>query len=182
MPQTASPQRSDTSPVTLLGGNDARAADAAPKASMLHRAALAGVPIPFAVVVLDADHDAWIAEGCHLPIELRSTLVAVRSAFSNEDNARASQAGTYVSVLRIPGNDPPAIAAEIAKDLVTFCGQPDAGDLLLLGWSPWETPKSFAPERGARDETGHGHQIERLPVGLARPGRRRRVLQNAIPH
>ncbi len=44
---------------------------------------------------------------------------------------------------------PAELKAEIARDLVKFMEQPDAGDLVLLGWSPWETPRSFAPERGA---------------------------------
>ncbi|MDB6167403.1 MAG: Endonuclease/exonuclease/phosphatase [Verrucomicrobia bacterium] len=46
---------------------------------------------------------------------------------------------------------PEAIRAEIARDLVGFFAHPDTGDLVLLGWSPWEEPASFAEERG-----GHG--------------------------
>jgi endonuclease/exonuclease/phosphatase family metal-dependent hydrolase len=46
---------------------------------------------------------------------------------------------------------PLAIAAEIVKDLTTFCANPDTGDLILLGWTPWDQPWSFAEERG-----GHG--------------------------
>jgi endonuclease/exonuclease/phosphatase family metal-dependent hydrolase len=46
---------------------------------------------------------------------------------------------------------PPALRAEIARDLVRFCGIPDAGDLILVGWSPWDGAWSFADEHG-----GHG--------------------------
>jgi endonuclease/exonuclease/phosphatase family metal-dependent hydrolase len=46
---------------------------------------------------------------------------------------------------------PPAIRAEIAKDLLAFFAHPDTGDLVLLGWSPWDKPWSFAEEYG-----GHG--------------------------
>jgi endonuclease/exonuclease/phosphatase family metal-dependent hydrolase len=46
---------------------------------------------------------------------------------------------------------PPALRAEIARDLAEFCAIRDAGDLILLGWSPWDGAWSFAPERG-----GHG--------------------------
>ena len=46
---------------------------------------------------------------------------------------------------------PAALRAEIARDLERFCRICDAGDLILLGWSPWSGAWSFAPERG-----GHG--------------------------
>jgi endonuclease/exonuclease/phosphatase family metal-dependent hydrolase len=50
---------------------------------------------------------------------------------------------------------PPALAQEIARDLVTFCENPNNGDITLLGWSPWEaTSWSFAPERGAHGGFG----------------------------
>jgi endonuclease/exonuclease/phosphatase family metal-dependent hydrolase len=66
---------------------------------------------------------------------------------------------------------PPAIAAEIARDLVRFCSIPDAGDLVLVGWSPTEGPYSFASERGAHggfgvDET-QGFLM--LPAGTPLP-------------
>ncbi|MEO6244716.1 MAG: endonuclease/exonuclease/phosphatase family protein [Opitutaceae bacterium] len=49
---------------------------------------------------------------------------------------------------------PPAIRAEIAQDLVGFFKHPDAGDLVLLGWSPWDQPWSFAEELGAHGGFG----------------------------
>jgi endonuclease/exonuclease/phosphatase family metal-dependent hydrolase len=49
---------------------------------------------------------------------------------------------------------PSAIARQIAEDLVGFCASPDAGDLILLGWSPSEGPFSFAPERGSHGGFG----------------------------
>ncbi len=67
---------------------------------------------------------------------------------------------------------PEPLRAEIARDLVTLCKHPNAGDLVLLGWSPagaW----TFAAERGAHagpgpDET-QGFLLvppgTRLPLG-----------------
>ncbi|HEY8996137.1 MAG TPA: endonuclease/exonuclease/phosphatase family protein [Lacunisphaera sp.] len=42
-----------------------------------------------------------------------------------------------------------SMRAEIARDLVDFCANPDTGDLVLLGWSPGSGTWTFAPERGA---------------------------------
>jgi endonuclease/exonuclease/phosphatase family metal-dependent hydrolase len=49
---------------------------------------------------------------------------------------------------------PPEMRAEIAADIVTFCEHRDAGDLILLGWSPSGGTWSFAPERGAHGGFG----------------------------
>ena len=100
--------------LVVLGGSDRRAADVSPKASMLHRAALAGVTIPVCIVIPDALYASWLAEGCPLPPELTSSLVAVRSAFSSEDNPRHAHAGMFESVLRVPGNEPAAVAVAAA--------------------------------------------------------------------
>lgn len=66
---------------------------------------------------------------------------------------------------------PPALRAEIARDLVTFCGIRDAGDLILLGWSPWDGAWSFAPERGAHGGFGpdESQGFLLLPVRTALP-------------
>ena len=65
----------------------------------------------------------------------------------------------------------PAVREQIARDLVEFCRIPDAGDLVLVGWSPWTGAWSFAPERGAHggfgpDET-RGFAL--LPVNTVLP-------------
>ncbi|MES2695712.1 MAG: endonuclease/exonuclease/phosphatase family protein [Verrucomicrobiota bacterium] len=49
---------------------------------------------------------------------------------------------------------PEPLRRQIAQDIVEFCNHPDRGDLILLGWSPWDTPMSFAPERGAHGGFG----------------------------
>lgn len=50
---------------------------------------------------------------------------------------------------------PEPLREQIAADLEYFCGTPDVGDLILLGWSPWiDLPWSFAPERGAHGGFG----------------------------
>lgn len=54
---------------------------------------------------------------------------------------------------RLPAHPEP-LRKEIAQDLVSFCETPNAGDLILLGWSHDERPWTFAPERGAHAGPG----------------------------
>jgi endonuclease/exonuclease/phosphatase family metal-dependent hydrolase len=49
---------------------------------------------------------------------------------------------------------PEPMRAEIAHDLIGLCNNVNSGDLILLGWSPWEKPWTFAPERGAHGGIG----------------------------
>jgi endonuclease/exonuclease/phosphatase family metal-dependent hydrolase len=50
---------------------------------------------------------------------------------------------------------PEPLRRQIAEDLHYFCQTPNAGDLILVGWSPWiDVPLSFAPERGAHGGFG----------------------------
>lgn len=49
---------------------------------------------------------------------------------------------------------PEPLREVIARDLVTFCAHADIGDLVVLGWSPWARPQSFAPEYGAHGGFG----------------------------
>ncbi|MEO6002758.1 MAG: endonuclease/exonuclease/phosphatase family protein [Opitutus sp.] len=49
---------------------------------------------------------------------------------------------------------PEPLRQQIATDLVGFCGNADAGDLILLGWSPFDGTWTFAPERGAHGGFG----------------------------
>ena len=50
---------------------------------------------------------------------------------------------------------PEPLRKQIAEDLLYFCQTPDAGDLILVGWSPWlDVPWSFAAERGAHGGFG----------------------------
>lgn len=44
---------------------------------------------------------------------------------------------------------PEALRTEIARDLIGLCECPNAGDLILLGWSDGDRPWTFPPERGA---------------------------------
>lgn len=52
----------------------------------------------------------------------------------------------------LPHSEP--LRREIAQDLKIFCEHEHRGDLILLGWSPWDLPWSFAPERGAHGGFG----------------------------
>ncbi len=49
---------------------------------------------------------------------------------------------------------PAPMRAEIARDLAEFCANRDAGDLIIIGWSPGEGTWTFAPERGAHGGLG----------------------------
>ena len=50
---------------------------------------------------------------------------------------------------------PEPMREQIARDIAYFAENANAGDLILLGWSPWiDTPWSFAPERGAHGGFG----------------------------
>lgn len=99
---------------------------------MLHRAALAGVAIPSGVVVRDGDYAAWCVEGYPLPDDLRSSVLAVRSAFSTEDNPRLSHAGMFDSVLRVAGDDSRAIAAAAAQVRESGDGVAVRRDLIVM--------------------------------------------------
>ena len=99
---------------------------------MLHRAAVAGVTIPSGVVVRDGDYSAWCAAGYPLPDDLRLSVLAVRSAFSTEDNPRLSHAGMFDSVLRVPGDDPRAIAAAATQVRESGQGVAVRRDLIIM--------------------------------------------------
>jgi endonuclease/exonuclease/phosphatase family metal-dependent hydrolase len=67
---------------------------------------------------------------------------------------------------------PPEMRDQIARDLVEFCETRDAGDLIVLGWSPDGAAWSFASERGAHG--GFGPEETRgfalLPARTPLPG------------
>lgn len=46
------------------------------------------------------------------------------------------------------------LRADLARDLAEFFENPNAGDVILLGWSPESAPWTFAPERGAHGGIG----------------------------
>ncbi len=99
---------------------------------MLHRAARAGVAIPDAVVIPDAEFEAWSAAGYPLPAELRGGLLVVRSAFATEDTPRLTNAGTFASVLRVPADDRSAIAAAAAAVRASGSHAATTRDLLVM--------------------------------------------------
>lgn len=82
---------------------------------MLHRAALAGVAIPYGIVVPDASFENWCAAEYPLPVELQSTMLVIRSAFRTEDAPRDSRTGEFTSVLRVASADRAALAAAVAQ-------------------------------------------------------------------
>lgn len=84
--------------------------------------------------------------------------------------------GEAAALLPHPG----PIAAELARDLAAFCHNEHAGDIVLLGWSPWSEPWTFAPERGAHGGPGPDEtrgfvllpahtRLPRGPAGWLRP-------------
>ncbi|MEO6569692.1 MAG: alkaline phosphatase family protein, partial [Opitutaceae bacterium] len=79
---------------------------------------------------------------------------------------------------RVPDEVPPllphpeAMRTEIARDLITLCLSEHAGDLVLVGWSPWAPPATFAFERGAHGGFGPKEVtgFTLLPAGTRLPG------------
>ncbi|MCA1795324.1 MAG: hypothetical protein LC660_15910, partial [Desulfobacteraceae bacterium] len=55
--------------------------------------------------------------------------------------------------LMVLGKDHP-FAAQTAEDLVRVCRHPDAGDIVISGWDPTDTPLSFNVESGAHGGPG----------------------------
>ncbi|WP_050025734.1 endonuclease/exonuclease/phosphatase family protein [Verrucomicrobium sp. BvORR034] len=49
---------------------------------------------------------------------------------------------------------PEGMRQVLAEDLVTFCNNPNAGDLVLLGWGPQNRNWTFAEERGSHAGAG----------------------------
>jgi endonuclease/exonuclease/phosphatase family metal-dependent hydrolase len=49
---------------------------------------------------------------------------------------------------------PEPVKSALGEDLATLCAHEDAGDLVLLGWSPGSQPWTFAAERGAHGGLG----------------------------
>ncbi len=99
---------------------------------MLHRAAREGVRIPAAVVIPDDAYDAWVAGAHALPYPLRTGLLAVRSAFASEDGSTQSNAGAFTSVLRVPADDPAALAAAVARVRASGDAAGVARDVLVM--------------------------------------------------
>lgn len=66
---------------------------------------------------------------------------------------------------------PQAVRHEIARDCIGWLQHPDTGDLVLIGWTPWGAPWTFAPENGAH--AGFGPEETRgfalLPAGTRLP-------------
>ena len=116
----------------VVGDGDIRTSDFASKASLLHRAAVAGLSVPPAIVIPDASADEWIAAGCPLPPALSDGWLAVRSAFGVEDGSRESKAGAFTSVLDVVSSDTAALAAAVRR--VRYSGEGITGrrDVLIM--------------------------------------------------
>ena len=85
---------------------------------------------------------------------------------------------------------PELLREEIAADLVRFCANPDSGDIILLGWSPWDGSWSFATERGAHGGFGPDESqgflmvpaLTTLPAGAKHFVRPSALRQAALHH
>ncbi len=116
-----------------LGSDRAAKTGIGNKGALLDRAAARGLPVPPGVILLDEARKAAIERGLicldterhYIPDPERlieffnfpafSGPVAVRSAFSAEDNAESSLAGHFHSELDVPGNSPAALAAALVR-------------------------------------------------------------------
>jgi rifampicin phosphotransferase len=113
-----------------------------PKAALLDRCARAGLSVPAGVLV---PHRLLTAAGPLTPVARQlaglriGAYVAVRSAFSVEDGARSSHAGTFRTHLGVPGDDPAALA-DALTDVVASADEVDAEvarrDVLVLRMVP----------------------------------------------
>jgi rifampicin phosphotransferase len=119
-------------PFVILGDNDRRGADASPKAAMLHRASMAGLAVPPAIVIPDGEYDAWCTAGYPLPPLLEDTMLVIRSAFSSEDGPSESLAGAFTSVLRVPSNDRDAIRAAAQRVRASGARSAQRRDLIVM--------------------------------------------------
>jgi rifampicin phosphotransferase len=121
-----------TAPYLVVGGSDSRAARTAPKAAVLHRAAVAGVAVPSGIIIPDEDYDEWRAEGFPLPSELSSCALIIRSAFSSEDHASESNAGTFTSILHVDSHDVQAIGDAAARVRNSGRNRAERRDILVM--------------------------------------------------
>lgn len=102
------PERRDAPAGTLtLGRGDLRSEGIGAKAAMLDTAAAAGLPVPPGFVI---PHDAPVPELGSWHETSTGTPVAVRSAFSAEDQDDRSLAGWFETVLNV---DPPSFDAAV---------------------------------------------------------------------
>ena len=127
---------SDDADYAPIGGNDRRAVDAAPKASLLHRAKVAGLPVPDGIIIPDETVEAWMFGNCTLPPGLAHATLVVRSAFSGEDAARQSNAGAFVSVLHVDGGSPSAVAGAVRQVRASGQGRSAQRDVMVMQQVP----------------------------------------------
>ncbi len=84
----------------------------------------------------------------------------------------------------------PEVKRQMADDLAGLCENEHAGDIILLGWSPWSEPWTFAPERGAHGGPGpeetRGFVLlpsrTRLPAGVQEVIRPSALREAALHH
>lgn len=116
-----------------LGSGRAADSGIGNKAALLDRAAARGLTVPAGVVLRDEARTAAIERGLvrldnghhvipepsslfeFLELPAFSGLLAVRSAFSAEDDVNSSLAGHFHSELNVPGNDQSALAAALGR-------------------------------------------------------------------
>jgi pyruvate,water dikinase len=137
-----------------LGSGRAAGSGIGNKAALLDRAAERGLPVPAGIVLRDEARAAAIERGLvrldngrhaipdpralfeFLNFPAFSGLVAVRSAFSAEDNVKSSLAGHFHSELNVPGEAKNDLAAAIAHVWDSASDARFRRDVLILEMVP----------------------------------------------
>jgi len=112
-------------PAPLRVGSGVLAAEGiGPKAALLDRAAVAGLPVPSAFVLTPGSAtevpDGW------------TSRVAVRSAFSSEDGPTTSNAGRYTSVLGVDAGDQKVFSAAVRDVRMSADDDVARADVLVM--------------------------------------------------
>ena len=116
-----------------------------PKAALLDRAVLGGLPVPPASVLTPS----WFP----MPGSPGTTgRVAVRSAFSSEDGTTSSNAGRYTTVLDVDSDDPNAFSAAVRDVRASADDGVARADVLVMQMVPAVVAGVAFSEAGWQDD------------------------------
>jgi len=149
--------------VVALGSGLVAGRGVGPKATLLDRAAAAGLPVPAGVVILDGAHPPDLTTvGGRSPVP----RFAVRSAFAAEDGDAASLAGWFDSFLRVEAT---AVADRIAAVQRSAARRPGTfrRDVLVMAMVEGRTSGVAFSEAGTYDDVVNATSgtAERLVAG-----------------
>jgi pyruvate,water dikinase len=138
-----------------------------PKAALLDRAATAGLPVPPAFVLTPGS-----------PAEAPEALsgrVAVRSAFSSEDGANASNAGRYTTVLDVDAADLDEFSAAVSTVRASTDESVERADVMVMQMVPATVAGVAFSEAGWQDDLVEW--VDGLADGLVSGARQGELIQ-----